>query len=38
VIPIPELTPISVGWAARQWATLSPLTTEFANLVACLAK
>lgn len=33
-IPIPELTPISVGWAARQWDALSPLATDFADLVA----
>lgn len=33
-IPIPDLTPSSVGWAARQWNALSPLATEFADLVA----
>ncbi|WP_248965679.1 LysR family transcriptional regulator [Sphaerisporangium perillae] len=32
-IPIPFLTPITVGWATRQWHTLSPLATEFADLV-----
>ena len=32
-IPIPALDPLTVGWAARQWSLLSPLTTEFAELV-----
>ncbi|TDB93714.1 LysR family transcriptional regulator [Actinomadura sp. 7K534] len=32
-IPIPALSPITVGWAARQWDALSPLATEFAELV-----
>lgn len=32
-IPIPALTPLAVGWAARQWNALSPLATEFAELV-----
>jgi DNA-binding transcriptional LysR family regulator len=35
-IPIPGLTPITVGWAARQWDALSPLATEFADLVVAL--
>jgi DNA-binding transcriptional LysR family regulator len=35
-IPVPALSPLAVGWAARQWDTLSPLATEFAELVtAC---
>jgi DNA-binding transcriptional LysR family regulator len=33
-VPIPALTPLTVGWAARQWNVLSPLATEFAELVA----
>jgi DNA-binding transcriptional LysR family regulator len=33
-VPIPALNPLAVGWAARQWAALSPLATEFADLVA----
>lgn len=33
-IPIRGLTPIAVGWAVRQWSALSPLATEFADLVA----
>jgi DNA-binding transcriptional LysR family regulator len=33
-VPIPVLTPIVVGWAVRQWAALSPLAAEFADLVA----
>ncbi|TDE30925.1 LysR family transcriptional regulator [Actinomadura sp. 6K520] len=32
-VPIPALSPITVGWAARQWDALSPLATEFAELV-----
>jgi DNA-binding transcriptional LysR family regulator len=32
-IPGPDLTPITVGWAARRWEALSPLATEFAGLV-----
>ena len=32
-IPIPALNPLPVGWAARQWNLLSPLATEFAELV-----
>ena len=31
-VPIPALTPIAVGWAVRQWAALSPLAAEFAEL------
>ena len=33
-LPIPELNPLTVGWAARRWNALSPLATEFAELVA----
>jgi DNA-binding transcriptional LysR family regulator len=33
-IPIPALDPLSVGWAVRRWNLLSPLATEFADLVA----
>jgi DNA-binding transcriptional LysR family regulator len=36
-IPIPALDPLTVGWAARQWNVLSPLATEFAELVAATA-
>jgi DNA-binding transcriptional LysR family regulator len=32
-VPIPALDPLPVGWAARQWNLLSPLATEFAELV-----
>ena len=33
-VPIPALDPLTVGWAVRQWNALSPLATEFAELVA----
>lgn len=33
-IPIPALNPLTVGWATRQWNLLSPLATEFAELVS----
>jgi DNA-binding transcriptional LysR family regulator len=33
-VPIHGLTPIVAGWAVRQWSALSPLATEFADLVA----
>lgn len=33
-VPVPELSPLPVGWAVRQWDALSPLATEFADLVA----
>jgi DNA-binding transcriptional LysR family regulator len=33
-VPIPALKPLTVGWATRQWSVLSPLATEFAELVA----
>ncbi|GAA0943860.1 LysR family transcriptional regulator [Actinocorallia libanotica] len=32
-VPIPDLTPLTVGWAARRWQTLSPPAAEFASLV-----
>jgi DNA-binding transcriptional LysR family regulator len=34
VVAIPELSPMAVGWAVRQWDALSPLATEFAERVA----
>ncbi len=33
-IPIKALTPLTVGWAVRQWDALGPLAEEFADLVA----
>ncbi|WP_344598278.1 LysR family transcriptional regulator [Actinomadura vinacea] len=33
LIPIPELSPLSAGWAARRWTDLSPLAIEFAETV-----
>ena len=33
-VPIPALSPLAVGWAARRWDALTPLATEFAELVA----
>ncbi len=33
-VPIPALDPLTVGWAVRQWNVLSPLATEFAELVS----
>lgn len=33
-VPVPALSPLTVGWASRQWNVLSPLATEFADLVA----
>lgn len=33
MIPIPELPPLSVGWAARRWDALSPLARTFADTV-----
>jgi DNA-binding transcriptional LysR family regulator len=35
-VPIPDLAPITVGWAVRQWDALSPLATEFADLVTAI--
>ncbi|MBO2459751.1 LysR family transcriptional regulator [Actinomadura violacea] len=33
LIPIPELPPLTAGWAARRWDALSPLAVEFADTV-----
>jgi hypothetical protein len=33
-VPIPALDPLTVGWASRQWNVLSPLATDFAELVS----
>lgn len=33
-VPVPSLSPLTVGWAVRRWDGLSPLATEFAELVA----
>jgi len=33
-VPIQALDPLTVGWAVSQWNVLSPLATEFAELVA----
>jgi DNA-binding transcriptional LysR family regulator len=33
LVPIPALPPLAVGWAARRWSALSPLTREFAARV-----
>jgi DNA-binding transcriptional LysR family regulator len=38
VLPIPALAPLTVGWAVRQWNTLSPLATRFTELVASPAR
>jgi DNA-binding transcriptional LysR family regulator len=32
-VPVPELPPLTVGWAVRRWETLSPLAREFAETV-----
>ncbi|MFI5776824.1 LysR family transcriptional regulator [Nocardia sp. NPDC051570] len=32
-LPVPELPPLVVGWAVRQWETLGPLAREFAETV-----
>lgn len=32
-VPVPDLTPLTVGCAARRWQTLSPPAAEFASLV-----
>lgn len=32
-VPITALSPLTVGWATRQWNLLSPLAAEFAELV-----
>ncbi|WP_067461736.1 LysR family transcriptional regulator [Actinomadura macra] len=33
LVPIPELPPLTAGWAARRWDALSPLALEFAGMV-----
>jgi DNA-binding transcriptional LysR family regulator len=33
-IPVPALTPLSVGWAVRRWEALAPLARTFADTVA----
>ncbi|MEV5825287.1 LysR family transcriptional regulator [Spirillospora sp. NPDC052242] len=33
LIPIPDLPPLTAGWAARDWDALSPLAVEFAETV-----
>ncbi|MFE9425086.1 LysR family transcriptional regulator [Kitasatospora sp. NPDC006697] len=33
LVPIPELPPLAVGWAARQWEALSRAAREFAQAV-----
>ncbi|MFC6881059.1 MULTISPECIES: LysR family transcriptional regulator [Actinomadura] len=33
LVPIPDLPPLTAGWAARQWDALSPLAQEFADTV-----
>ncbi|MFD2689357.1 LysR family transcriptional regulator [Streptomyces phyllanthi] len=35
-VPVPELPPLTVGWAVRRWDALSPLAREFAETVARL--
>ncbi|MFD9074109.1 LysR family transcriptional regulator [Streptomyces lasiicapitis] len=34
LIPVPDLPPLSVGWAVRRWDALSPLARAFADMVA----
>jgi DNA-binding transcriptional LysR family regulator len=33
LIPIPELPPLTVGWAVRQWSALAPAARQFADFV-----
>ncbi|MDI2130732.1 LysR family transcriptional regulator [Yinghuangia seranimata] len=33
LVPIPDLPPLTVGWAARQWAALAPAARAFADAV-----
>lgn len=33
LVPIPELPPLTAGWATRRWDALSPLAVEFAETV-----
>ncbi|MFF1649958.1 LysR substrate-binding domain-containing protein [Streptomyces sp. NPDC058240] len=32
-LPLPDLPPLPVGWAARRWEALTPLARSFADLV-----
>ncbi|MBW8703783.1 hypothetical protein MBT84_29730 [Streptomyces sp. MBT84] len=32
-VPVPELPPLTVGWAVRRWDTLSPSARAFADTV-----
>lgn len=34
LIPIPDLAPLAVGWAVRQWDALSKVSRDFAGTVA----
>ncbi|GAB2587068.1 LysR family transcriptional regulator [Streptomyces capparidis] len=34
LVPIPDLPPLPVGWAARRWDALTPLARVFADTVA----
>ncbi|MFD4603369.1 LysR family transcriptional regulator [Streptomyces sp. NPDC058464] len=34
LIPVPDLPPLTVGWAVRRWDALSPLARIFADTVA----
>jgi DNA-binding transcriptional LysR family regulator len=34
LVPVPDLPPLSVGWAVRRWDALSPLARSFAETVA----
>ncbi|RSN67965.1 MULTISPECIES: LysR family transcriptional regulator [Actinomadura] len=33
LVPVPDLPPLTAGWAARDWDALSPLAVEFADTV-----
>ncbi|GAA2268521.1 LysR family transcriptional regulator [Actinomadura luteofluorescens] len=33
LVPIPELPPLTAGWATRRWDALSPLAVEFAETI-----
>lgn len=37
LVPIPDLPPLTVGWAARQWQALSPSARVFAEAVERVA-
>ncbi|MET8831769.1 LysR family transcriptional regulator [Streptomyces sp. NPDC004610] len=34
LVPLPELPPLTVGWAVRRWSALSPLARAFAETVS----